>query len=62
MNNNSMLRLQMKNSKLKLKSVEFDLLCSLACQIIMIIKNKVDNIDQFMIMTRNRKNENSRKN
>ena len=62
MNNNSMLKLQIKSSKLKLKSIEFDLLCSLTCQIITIIKNRIDDIDQFTIMTKNKKNENDQKN
>ena len=61
MNNNSMLKLQMKDSKLKLKSVEFDLLSSSICQTITIMKNKVDDIDQLTIMTKNRKNENGQK-
>ena len=61
MNNDSMLKLQMKGSKLKLKSIEFDLLCSSTCQIITIMKNKIDDIDQLMIMTKNKKNENGRK-
>ena len=61
MNNNSMLKLQMKDSKLKLKSVEFDLLSSSICQTITIMKNKVDGINQLTIMTKNRKNENGQK-
>ena len=62
MNNNSMLELQIKSSKLKLKLIEFDLLCSSACQTIMIMKNKIDDIDQLTIMTKNKKNENNRRN
>ena len=62
MNNDSMLKLQMRNSKLKLKSVEFDLLCSSTCQIITIMKNRIDDIDQLTIMTKNKKDENGQKN